>query len=67
MFFGDKLSSADILTAVLLTRLNMIGETDFVKDYNEIDLWFKEFQSRPAFLKADMWLKFQPLRILLRT
>ena len=67
MFFGDKLSSADILTAVLLTRLNMIGETDFIKDYKDIDLWFKEFQSRPAFIKADMWLKFHPLRILLRT
>lgn len=66
MILGERLSSIDILTATLLTRLTMIGEYSLIKDYAEIDAWFQNFQERPNFKKADMWLSFQPIRILLR-
>ena len=66
MILGQKLSSIDILTATLLTRLAMIGEYGLVKDYAALDFWFQNFQERPNFKKADMWLRFQPVRILLR-
>ena len=67
MILGERLSSIDILTATLLTRLTMIGEYGLLKDYAAIDAWFQNFKERPNFGKADMWLRFQPMRILLRT
>jgi glutathione S-transferase len=66
MILGERLSSIDILTATLLTRLTMIGEYGLLKDYAAIDAWFQNFKERPNFEKADMWLRFQPMRILLR-
>jgi hypothetical protein len=44
----------------------MIGEYGLLKDYAAIDAWFQNFKERPNFEKADMWLRFQPMRILLR-
>lgn len=62
---GDKLSSADIVTVVLLGRLKMIGEYDLVKS-PELITWFASMQQREAYKKADIWTYFQPWRILLR-
>ena len=68
--FGDKPSSADIVTAVLFGRLKMIGEYSLVtNDANgaSLDQWFSRMQQQVAFQQADIWLRFQWWRILLRT
>jgi glutathione S-transferase len=64
--FGDKPSSADIVTAVLLGRLKMIGEYDLVKPFPALVAWFERMQARPAFTNADIWLRFKPWRIILK-
>lgn len=66
LLFGDKPSSADIVTAVFFGRLNMIGEYELVSPYPLLMEWFERMQQRPAFEKADIWLRFKPWRILLR-
>ena len=66
MLLGKKLSSIDVITATLLTRIKMIGEYGLIKNYPEIDAWFQNFQQRPTFKNADMWLRFQPMRIFLK-
>jgi glutathione S-transferase len=66
LLFGDKVSSADIVTAVFFGRLNMIGEYDLVSPYPLLMTWFERMQMRPAFKSADIWLRFKPWRILFR-
>lgn len=63
--FGDKPSSADIVTVVLLGRLKMIGEYELVRSSGLID-WFKRMQLRSTYKQADIWTYFQPWRILLK-
>ncbi|KTD37379.1 Tetrachloro-P-hydroquinone reductive dehalogenase [Legionella moravica] len=62
---GEKISSVDILTVVLLGRLKMIGEYQLVESVDLMN-WFKRMQSRPAYKEADIWTYFQPWRILLK-
>ncbi len=64
--FGDKISSADIVTTVLLGRLEMTGEYDLVKPFPELDQWFKRMQLRSAYKDADIWTTFQFWRIPLK-
>jgi glutathione S-transferase len=59
--FGDRLSSADIVLAVLLGRLAMVGETPLVERADLI-AWWQRFQQRPGFLAADIWTRFQRRR-----
>ena len=66
LLFGDKPSSADIVTAILCARLQMIGEDDLVKSIPALPAWFDRIQARPSFKDADIWTHFQPWRILLR-
>lgn len=66
MLFGDRLSSADIVTAVLLGRLKMIGEYGLVEQGNKLDQWFDRMQGRQPFKRADIWTHFQPWRIVLK-
>jgi len=66
MLFGDKTSSADIVTAVLLGRLKMIGEYRLVELASSTDNWFNRIQQTAAFKQADIWLRFQPWRIALK-
>ena len=66
LLFGDKVSSADIVCAVLLARLAMIGELALVKPGPELNAWFERFQGRPAFGSADIWMKLHFRRLLLR-
>ena len=66
MLFGEQGSSADIVTAVLLGRLKMIGEYQLVKPGSALDLWFERMQQSAAFKQADIWLRFQAWRILLK-
>ncbi len=64
--FGEKISSADIVTAVLFARLKMIGEYDLVRPFPWLDSWFTRLQTLPAVKQADLWLHFQPWRIFLK-
>ena len=63
---GEKISSADILTVVLLGRLKMIGEYGLVPAKSPLDDWFLRMQAREAYKAADIWTHFQPWRILLK-
>jgi glutathione S-transferase len=67
MLFGDRASSADVVTAVLAGRLKMIGEYGLIKPSSTLDLWFKRIQATVAFKQADIWMRFQPWRIVLKT
>ena len=67
--FGNKPSSADIVTAVLFGRLKMIGEYALVTNNargTALDLWFSRMQQEAAFQQSDIWLRFQWWRILLK-
>lgn len=64
--FGDKPSSADIVTTILCARLKMIGEFDLAKEFPELPSWFERMQTRPSFKEADIWTYFQPWRIVLK-
>jgi glutathione S-transferase len=57
LLFGDKASSADIVTAILYARLNMIDEYDLMKSSPAVSSWFDRMKTRPAFLKSDVWLQ----------
>lgn len=63
--FGDKPSSADIVTVVLLSRLKMIREFHLVQSSDLIN-WFQRMKMRASYKKADIWTYFQPWRILLK-
>lgn len=66
LLFGDKLSSVDIVSAVLIARLAMIGEYSLLKPVPALNAWFERFQARPAFERADIWMKPHLFRLLLR-
>lgn len=66
MLFGNKPSSADIVTTALFARLQMIGENDLIKVSPQLQNWFERVETRPAFIKSDVWLRFKPWRILLK-
>jgi glutathione S-transferase len=66
--FGDKPSSADIVTAVLFGRLKMIGEYALVTNNARgvaLDQWFIRMQQQAAFQQSDIWLRFQWWRVFL--
>ena len=64
--FGARISSADIVVAVLLGRLNMIGEQQLLTTLPDLGHWFEMMKAQETFKRADIWLTFQPLRILLK-
>jgi len=66
MLFGENTSSADVVTAVLLGRLKMVGEYGLVDLDSPLDQWFTRVQATPSFKQADLWLRFQPWRIVLK-
>lgn len=66
MLFGKQTSSADVVTAVLLGRLKMIGEYKLVGQDSPLDQWFTRMQATEAFKQSDIWLRFQPWRIVLK-
>lgn len=63
--FGDNISSVDIVTVVLFSRLQMIKEYGLVQS-PELKDWFKRMQLRPNYKQADIWTYFQPWRILFK-
>ena len=64
--FGNKPSSADIVTTVLLGRLQMIGEYGLVAPTSPLAQWFLRMQTQTAYKNADIWTHFQLWRILLK-
>lgn len=66
LLFGEKPSPADIVTAILFARLNMIGEYKLMNASPNLVNWFERMKVRPAFIKSDIWLRFKPWRILLK-
>ena len=77
ILFGNVLGVSDgdirqvviigtIVTAVLLSRLKMIGEYGLVDPSGATDQWFERMQATEAFKQADIWMKFQPWRIVLK-
>ena len=66
LLFGYKPSSADIVAAVFFARLKMIGEEDIIKASPTLLSWFQRMETRPAFIKSDIWVHFSPWRILLK-
>ena len=66
MLFGAQTSSADVVTAVLLGRLRMIGEYGLIAQDSPLDQWFTRMQTTSAFKQSDIWMRFQPWRIVLK-
>ena len=64
--YGEKMSSADVVCCVLLGRLKMAGEYGIVESFPALDAWFSHIQHSDNFIKADIWMKFQLSRILLK-
>lgn len=66
MLFDERPGSADIVTAILCARLQMIGELDLLKPFPKLEGWYDIMKTRPSFKQADVWTHFQPWRIVLR-
>ena len=65
--YGDRPSSADVVGAVLLARLKMIGLYDDMLDAHPgVDAWYMRYREREVVQQADLWERFQPLRILMK-
>jgi glutathione S-transferase len=61
--FGSRLSSADVVLAVLLARLTMAAELPLL-DRPDLQGWWQRYQGRPAVTAADLWTRFQRRRFL---
>lgn len=65
--FGDRPSSADVVVAVLLARLKMIGlYAEMLDAHPGVDAWYMRYRERDIVRQADLWERFQPLRILMK-
>ena len=64
---GDRTSSADVVVGVLLARLKMIGlYSQFASPHTPLDAWYLRYRRRDIVQRADLWEKFQPLRVLMK-
>lgn len=61
--FGSRLSSADVVLAVLLARLSMAAELTLL-DRQDLQHWWQRYQGRPAVTAADLWTRFQRRRFV---
>ena len=61
--FGSRISSADVVVAVLCSRLAMAGELPLLQR-PDLQGWWQRVQQRPAFSQADLWTRFQRRRFL---
>lgn len=62
--FGTRISSADVVLAVLLARLAMAGELPLLQR-PDLQQWWQRYQRRPAVKAADLWTRFQRRRFLM--
>jgi len=61
--FGARISSADVVLAVLLARLTMAGELPLL-ERPDLQQWWLRYQRRPAVAAADLWTRFQRRRFV---
>ena len=61
---GDKPSHADVVLAVFLARLKMVGLLDQVQVPRAWVDYLEQKTQTSAFRDADIWVKLQPLRLL---
>lgn len=62
--FGEKPSAADVVLAVFLARLQMIGEWALVSTRPDLIVWFERISATPAYQAADIWSVFSLKRLL---
>jgi glutathione S-transferase len=55
--FGERISRADVVLAVLCGRLAMAGELELLQR-RDLQHWWQRIQQRPAFAAADIWTRF---------
>lgn len=63
--YGEKPSTADVVLAVLLARLKMIGEWSLVTHRPDLIAWFDRVAATPAYRAADVWSVFSIKRVLI--
>jgi glutathione S-transferase len=63
LLFGSRISSADVVLAVLCSRLTMAGELTLLQR-PDLQGWWQRMQQRPAFCQADLWTRFQRRRFV---
>lgn len=61
--FGSRISSADVVLAVLLARLSMAGELALL-ERADLQRWWQRYQGRQAVQAADLWTRFQRRRFV---
>ena len=61
--FGGAISRADVVLAVLISRLSMAGELSLISR-KDLQGWWQRYQQRPAFAAAELWTRFQRRRLL---
>ncbi|WP_398329126.1 glutathione S-transferase family protein [Vulcanococcus sp.] len=61
--FGARISSADVVVAVLCSRLAMAGELALLSR-PDLQSWWQRYEQRPAFEEADLWTRFQRRRFV---
>ncbi len=62
--YGDKPSAADVVLAVFLARLKMIGAGALVAHRPDLIAWFDRFSATPGYQSADVWTVFSLKRLL---
>ncbi len=62
--FGEKPSAADVVLAVFLARLQMIGAWALVSSRPDLIAWFERISATPAYQTADVWSVFSLRRVL---
>ena len=56
--FGSRISSADVVLAVLVARLEMSGEQGLLSR-QDLQQWWQRYQQRDSFVEADVWTRFK--------
>lgn len=62
--YGDLPSRADVVLLVFLARLNSVGLNTEKMVPPRLAAWFQQKPQTPAFVAADIWVKFHPWRLL---
>ena len=64
--WGDHPSQSDVVLAVFIARLMMIGEVKVLAERPDLVLWFDRMKKTPAYQASDIWTRFSLRRILFR-
>jgi len=61
--FGERISSADVVVAVLCARLSMAAELALLQRA-DLQAWWQRVQQRSSFSEADVWTRFRKRRFI---